>query len=117
MATGPGRGRRLLDPDSNLEDDDGQQGGGCLEDQGQGRNKILSFYTISPISSAYMMSQLSGSGGSSIDEEGEGEGDGDGEGEGEGHGEDDDGAPVCKRKKRSPVWEDCAVKEPGWSKM
>ena len=109
MATGPGRGRRLLDPDSDLEDDDGQQGGGCLEDQGQGRNKILSFYTISPISSAYMMSQLSGSGGSSIDEEGEGEG--------EGHGEDDDGAPVCKRKKRSPVWEDCAVKEPGWSKM
>ena len=62
-----------------------------------------------------MMSQLSGSGGSSSDEEGEG--DGDGEGEGEGHGEDDDGAPVCKRKKRSPVWEDCAVKEPGWSKM
>ena len=41
MATGPGRGRRLLDPDSDLEDDDGQQGG-----QGQGRNKILSFSTI-----------------------------------------------------------------------
>ena len=48
MATGSGRGRRLLDPDSDLEDDDGQQGG-----QGQGRNKILSFSTISPISSAY----------------------------------------------------------------
>ena len=40
------------DPDSDLEDDDGQQGG-CLEDQDQGRNKILSFSTISPISSAY----------------------------------------------------------------
>lgn len=72
-----------------------------------------------------MMSQLSGSGGSSSDEEGEGDGDGEGEGEGEEHGEgeddgddgeDDDGAPVRKRKKRSPVWEDCAVKDPGGAK-
>ena len=47
MATGPGRARRLLDPDSDLEDDDGQQGG-CVEDQGQGKNKILSFFKQNP---------------------------------------------------------------------